>query len=349
MRAENAGLRDEHLGLKESTKDLEKMVQDQSIILEILTNNGHVEEVIKRLRGGEGQASIAEWLQGRPELKHHLASISGLQGQLIAVVERVEKMYNGSDKASSTDDLYQWTQVTTSQVLIRHLFELYFTWVHPVHMLFGEMDFVNSYNHGDEMYCSAPLVNAICAMACNLLASPAPGFDSRQIADRLNLRNGFMNEARSLLNPAGPLLMTSIQAFAVMYLVDLSAGKARNASAYLRCAADHLKLPKDAQQHAEESLQLSAWGVHTLNTLVHIDIKSRISPLICTVLGRESLIRSHLILFRLRQRFLSTSNWTKMLPQPNGAITDNKQTTWICRDDRASPLLLHTSKRNSTE
>ena len=266
MRAENAGLKDEQSGLKKSTKELEETVQVQSIILEILTNNGHVEEVIKRLRGGESQASIAKWLQGHPELKHHLASIPGSQGELLAVVERVEKLYTGSDKTADAEELYQWTQVTTSPILIRHLFELYFTWVHPVHMLFGEMDFLDSYYNGDETHCSAPLVNAICAMACNLLANPAPSFDGRQ-SDRLNLRTGFMNEARSLLQPASPLLMTSIQAFAVMYLVDLSAGKARNASAYLRCAADHLKLPKDARQHAEESLQLSAWGVHTLNTL----------------------------------------------------------------------------------
>ena len=336
MRAENAGLRDEHLELKESAKDLEKMVQDQSTILEILTNNGHVGEVIRRLRNGEGQDSIAQWLQGRPELKHHLATMPGSQGHLLAVVERMEKKYNKSDKSSGADDFHQWTQVTTSQVLIRHLFELYFTWVHPIHMLFGEMDFLNSYNRGDELYCSAPLVNAICAMACNLLDNPAPGFNGRQTADILNLRNGFMNEARSLLNPADPLLTTSIQAFAVMYLADLSAGKARSASAYLRCAADHLKLPEDTQQHAEESLQLSTWGVHTLNTLVYTDINLWISPLMYTVLGRPSLIRSLLILFLPGRRFLSTSNWTKMLP--SGAITDNKQTTRICQNDRALPL-----------
>ncbi|MCJ1251730.1 hypothetical protein MMC30_008967 [Trapelia coarctata] len=266
MRAEHAGLQDEHFVLQESTRDLEKMNQDQSVILDILTNNGHVDEIISRLRTGESQDSIAQWLQVRPELTPFIGSMPGSERSLLAVVSRVEKLYNGSDRSRDPYTPRQWTRVTMSPVLIRHLFELYFTWVHPVHMLFGEVDFLKSYRDGDEVYCSDALVNAVCAMACHLLDSPVPGLVTRDARDRMNLRDGFMAETRSLLKPGKELPMTSIQAFAVMYLVELSAGKARNASSYLRCAADNLSLPPDSSQHAEKSLQLSAWGIHTLNT-----------------------------------------------------------------------------------
>lgn len=339
MRAEHAGLQDEHFELQESTRDLEKMNQYQSVILDILTNNGHVEEVISRLRTGETQDSIAEWLQGRPELSHFMRDTTGSERSFIAVVQRVEKMYNGSDKSEDPHAPRQWTRVTNSQVLIRHLFELYFTWVHPVHMLFGEVDFLKSYRDGDEDYCSDALVNAVCAMACHLLDSPAPGLISRDARDRSNLRDGFMTEARILLKPGKELPMTSIQAFAVMYLAELSAGKARNASSYLRCAADNLSLPRDSSEHAEESLQLSAWGIHTLNTfvVVLVNVESFLR-LTLVVLGPESPSKNPSIPSLPKQQFLSTCRWTKTRHRLNGAIIDSQEMKKTIRNDRASPL-----------
>ena len=269
MRQEHAGLQDEHFELKETTKDLEQLQHSQSVILDILTNNGHVEEVIRRLRGGESQESIAVWLQGRPELRQFIASTSESDRHLIAVVSRVESLFEVRKTSSNPSEFHRWTRVTQSETLIHHLFELYFTWVHPVHMLFPEVNFLESYRNGDEMYCSSALVNAICGTACHLLDSPVPGVASRDIQDRMNLRNGFMDEARNLLSPGPRLSMTSIQAFAVMFVADLSAGKARSAAGYLRCAADHIRAPSESVDTADAALQLSQWGIHTLNTLVN--------------------------------------------------------------------------------
>lgn len=268
IRQEHAGLQDEHEVLQESTKDLEKLHHDQSVILDILTNNGHVDEVIRRLRKGEQQDSIAQWLQGRPELQQFIDTSTGSDRILIAVVGRVERMYDRADTPSNPTSSHQWTRVTENDVFIHHLFELYFTWVHPAHMLFGEVDFLQSYQNGNQRYCSAALVNAICAMACHLLDNPAPGVTSRDIQDRMKLRDAFMAEARNVLIPSPALPMTSIQAFAIMFLADLSAGNARVAAGYLRCAADHLDAPQESLNHTEESVQLSRWGIHTLNTSV---------------------------------------------------------------------------------
>lgn len=50
VRAEHSSLQDDHLGLKQEYRRFMRMSSQQSIILDILTNNGHVDEVIRRLR-----------------------------------------------------------------------------------------------------------------------------------------------------------------------------------------------------------------------------------------------------------------------------------------------------------
>ena len=94
-----------------------------------------------------------------------------------------------------------------------------------------------------------------------------PGVTDREISDRMKMREAFMDEARESIEPGSSLPMTSIQAFAVMYLVDVSSNKARRAAAYLRCSADNLRSTNFGKR-TEEVMELSQWGIHTLNTLV---------------------------------------------------------------------------------
>lgn len=241
------------------------MNSQQSIILDILTNNGHVDDIIRRLRAGEDRESIADWLDRRKELEPYITK-SERRDNIYGVVKRVENLFNVSTSpAAPMVSDRQWTSVTKSQALINHFFELYFTWVHPVHMLFSEFEFLECYQHDDESYCSTPLVNAICAMACHLLNSPAAGVSASDIGDKWKLREAFVEEARVRIDHTSPLPMTSIQAFAILYLAELSFGKARSGAAYLRCAADHLET-RDPRYQTEAAIQISEWGVHTLNT-----------------------------------------------------------------------------------
>ena len=229
---------------------------------------------------GEARESVAEWLHSRPELQKYIQTITGSQQNILNVVSRVEDLYEDPSRPPGLEPLpHPWTKVTNSQILIRHLFELYFTWVHPVHMLFGEFDFLHSYYAGEETYCSRPLVNAICAMACHLLENPVPGVTDREVSDRMKLREAFMDEARYSIEIGSDLPLTSIQTFAVMYLVDLSSNKARRAAAYLRCSADNLKSTNFGKR-TEEVMELSQWGIHTLNTLVSPTLIINPNPLI---------------------------------------------------------------------
>ena len=108
-------------------------------------------DIIARLKNGETLESIVEWL-GRlpldgsdtlsPKGSHH----SGFEGE-------------DHDMEKSSPGGFRWTTVTTNNAALDHLFQLYFSWVHPVHSLFHEGHFVHSYHKSDRQYCSPVLVN----------------------------------------------------------------------------------------------------------------------------------------------------------------------------------------------
>ena len=280
IKAENADLQTGNQGLQEQKSNLTSLNMDlqsrqdtQTVILDVLANNGHDHEIVKRLRAGDSRESVAQWLLQQPNLKQHLRTLPVSQKLLFDIVKRVEDHYETSKESPGPTfpKQFHWTSVTRSQTLIGHLFELYFTWVHPIHMLFSEFDFRDGYESNNETHCSCALVNSVCAMACLLLEEPdknAELIDENTFGtyqDAMQLRDAFMAEARALLQPDTYSDLTSIQAFAVIFLVDLSSGKARSATSYIRSAADHLKI-RGHDKQKNEAAQLSYWGVHTLNT-----------------------------------------------------------------------------------
>ena len=282
----------------------------QRTILQTIGSNGHDREIISRLRRGDTHQSIAEWLHHEnPDFARGLEAPT-THRRLIDVVKLYEMQGLQEDglsrqSPSPSEADIPWTKVTTSHKLIGHLFDLYFTWLHPVHMLFSELDFKHDFRINLQTNCSASLVNAICAMGCNMLESEDVG-DRRNRIDVATLRDGFMNEARATLTPSSYGYMTSIQALAIMYLVELSSGKARKAIGYLRSAIDNLKT-SNGPPLSEEANEITVWGLHTLNTYVAGDSQfSRQSQLTCPGLLLVSRIRS----FTLRQRLERLSSNT---------------------------------------
>ena len=135
-------------------------------------------------------------------------------------------------------------------------------------MLFSELDFKHDFKKNIQTNCSGSLVNAICAMGCNLFENENVGGKSDRI-DAATLREGFMNEARATLTPSSYGLVTSIQTLAIMFLVELGAGKARKATGYLRSAVDNMN-NGIGPALSEEANQITFWGLHTLNTYVAV-------------------------------------------------------------------------------
>lgn len=288
----------------------------QKTILETIGSNGHDREIISKLRRGDSHQSIAEWLhRGNPDFAHGLEA-PPTHRRLIDVVKLYEtqcQQDDGLSRQSSSPSAAEipWTKVTISHKLIGHLFDLYFTWVHPVHMLFSEIDFKHDFKETLHTNCSASLVNAICAMGCNLLESEDVG-DRRNRIDAATLRNGFMNEARATLDPSSYSYMTSVQTLAIMFLVELSSGKARKAIGYLRSAVDNLKT-SNGPQLSEKAHEITVWGLHTLNTYVKGNSQStRRAQLTGPGLVLVSHIRSFTLRRGLERLFSDTSIWIEI-------------------------------------
>jgi Fungal specific transcription factor domain len=194
----------------------------------------------------------------------------------------------GTNATTSTDETYQsndnrkggtprtkaWTDVGTEK-LRRHLMALYFTWIHPTHMLFSEQHFVDSYEKGYDTHCSVALVNAICAMACNYLH---PDWESNMRARNTAgtgvvippvnvklLRHEFMSEAHHRMRAPEYGRITTLQALALMSLVDAGTGESQKARMTVRKATQYLL---NAKPHRAEEVvvwQITVWGIYTLD------------------------------------------------------------------------------------
>ncbi|KAL8682490.1 MAG: hypothetical protein Q9186_001437 [Xanthomendoza sp. 1 TL-2023] len=265
LKSANREVTDAAADLREKHHGLQVLHDWQQIILDTIGRNGHDRDIIKKLRGGESSEDIARWLCNQKPISTHLHMVPDNERSLVDIVDAFEHHYRredglGRDKRSDTLRL-RWTEVTASQTLLGHLFDLYFTWVHPVHMLFSEVDFKNSFRDNSDTYCSSALVNAICAMACHLV-------DANDLEDDVDidaLAAAFMNQARHEVLPQNYALLTSVQALAIMYLADLSSCKARSATGYLRASVEFLKAAElDGQSPAAR--EISSWGIQTLNT-----------------------------------------------------------------------------------
>ena len=263
--------------LESENRDLQESSSWSNTILETIKKNGHDREIVAKLRAGVSHHDVADWLLQKVQVEKHI-NIESLSSQhsrqsLLGVVRAFEDQYQHVRATSTNEPVLFWTNVSTSHILVGHLFDLYFTWIHPIHMLFSELDFRYSFQNNDGPYCSRPLVNAICAMACHLLENENENIQRNEVnqEEAATLREGFMNEARKYLSTANRMDLTTVQTFSVMYLVGFSSGKARSAVGYLRSAVEGLSTATGGQ--SDEAREITTWGVNCLNTYVGIFMK----------------------------------------------------------------------------
>ena len=254
-------------------RDLQESNDWRGDILRTIGSNGHDEEIIQRLRDGQSHQQISDWLRHEiPEFRH-LGVSPGDNQPLCEVVKIFEANCQTQDGLPPLDGIMfskgSWTNVSSDSRMISRLLDLYFAYVHPVHMLFSELDFKRDFQANNPVHCSRPLVNAICAMACYLYENKQVGdgkfVDLQTTTNTTTLRKGFLDEAKRSLHPAYYRLMTSVQAFAIMYLIDLSSGKARSALGFLEAALDGLHAIGDSRQSLEAK-ELTFWGLRTIKT-----------------------------------------------------------------------------------
>jgi hypothetical protein len=156
-----------------------------------------------------------------------------------------------------------WTTVISDSAILDHLLQLYFTWVHPVHTLFNRDRFLESYKSHSAEFCSEILINALCSMACHLQSAR-----SGDEADFGQLGLEFSDAVRADID-AEDKTVTTVQAFAVMFLVDCSRCNALRASSYLRTASNILASIETLEiEGFQDVWNDTVRGVHNLNVSV---------------------------------------------------------------------------------
>ncbi|KAH6667253.1 hypothetical protein B0J14DRAFT_677059 [Halenospora varia] len=210
--------------LVKQIKELRAKDHSTEQILHALSTDKKVPEILDRLKNGVAYETIVEWL-GRSTVEDY---------ETMSPRESQHSTFEPEDHEMSGLPATSWTPIISDSAILDHLFQLYFAWVHPVHTLFSEGHFVDSYKRQSKNYCSSALVNAICAMACHLhTAAESDEVDFEQLAGEFN------DAVRTTINSSDRSI-TTIQTFAVLFLVDCARGNALRASSYLQVATDSL-------------------------------------------------------------------------------------------------------------
>lgn len=234
--------------LKGSIQEKDRWIEN---VLQIL-NDENGAGLLDRLQQGQARQTFLETLRRPPMTSRadFASSFTSLQQSDDVAIETVPESETSQHGAG----------VATDEPLLRHLMALYFTWVHPVYMLFSERHFMSSFGNDDSIYCSQPMVNAMCAVGCCYLAHT----ESREV-DAKSLGKHFYRQAWSDMRVEENMTLVSAVTYAILFLFELSQGQARNASSHLRLSVESLR---SVNKHywSEEAFQVSLWGVQTLNT-----------------------------------------------------------------------------------
>lgn len=276
------GERNEHL--EQETDLLGKKNSWIEQIIRSLQDDGQGDEIINRLKRGESHQAIAESL-GRPLVGKSNAPLSPATEHKIS--QAIGQYHR--DLVDNHDPRY-WTNVTRDPQLIEHLISLYFTWIHPVHMILDERQFMSSFRNCLDLYCSHALVSIICAMSCHLLHDIDA--DDDQTKDAVDsLRDRFIDESRGLIRNVDYHRMATVQTYVIMFLVEFGSGHGLIATSHLRLAVEVLMEMQSSDQ-SQEAVKVGTWGILTLHTYVRPLVSLKMRHLIVLVLGQDLYIKN---------------------------------------------------------
>lgn len=201
----------------------QKALSDQ--IFHALRSDSKVPNILQLLKDREGLPLIAK-LATSPSIESSVGSPSEAWPSA-TTDELLQQKYESEDchspeTATATAPgkaLYPWIAASYDEQLIKHLFSLYWTWIHPAYLLFSMEQFMEGYKTGNEEHCSAFLVAAVCAAACDLLG-PHWTSISGKVPDIPALRRDFVAEAMRQEELADRGTRTWSEASRVMLIVN---------------------------------------------------------------------------------------------------------------------------------
>ena len=103
----------------------------------------------------------------------------------------------------------------SDQRLIRQLFAIYWTWIHPDHKILSMQQFIDGYENGTDLFCSLYLVYALCIAACEYL-DPLWEHVEGKYTDVAELRRNLVTEARRVEASMEIGAPTRVQASAIL-------------------------------------------------------------------------------------------------------------------------------------
>ena len=112
-----------------------------------------------------------------------------------------------------------WTTPLLNDILIKHLLSLYWVWIHPAYPILNMGEFFEDFENCRTKHCSAYLVNAVCAAACDLLNPHWEGVPGKT-TDVAALKQHLIAEAAIQAAQADPEAATTADASAVMSLIN---------------------------------------------------------------------------------------------------------------------------------
>ncbi|KFY04044.1 hypothetical protein V490_00014 [Pseudogymnoascus sp. VKM F-3557] len=221
-------------------------------VIKALQSGDKAPDILRALSSGDSLESIVQSLGSQPVEEQDHVSPEGSPTSIVGGSEHEPRTQIRSG--------FAWTIVTHESTVLDHLFQLYFAWVHPISTLFSEAHFVQSYKGQNSRHCSSQLVNAMCALACHLhTQSEESELDSDQLGIQFSeaFLTGFDPDDKSI---------TSIQAAAVMFLVELGRGFGLRGSSYLRLATESIaELSASSNEELPCVLKKTVQGIRCLN------------------------------------------------------------------------------------
>ncbi|KAI4132422.1 MAG: hypothetical protein LQ347_002591 [Umbilicaria vellea] len=209
-------------------------------ILDSLAADRDVPRILKGLRAQEDLASIARLLESSPTSEPQAKLVDsplteepadGPYGSLAsASIEGSQPSYSGGSQQrpdsvanpstrTNQSRLGPWRTPLVNELLIKHLISLYWVWIHPAHPILNMARFFKDYETRGSRHCSAYLINAICAAACDLLNPEWENVPGKK-TDVVALRQHLIAEAAIQAALADPEASTTADASAVISIIN---------------------------------------------------------------------------------------------------------------------------------
>lgn len=191
-------------------------------VFHALRSDFQVPNILQLLRDQESLALIAK-IVGSPSPDSSVYSPSEDKsvesGGLLQQKHDSESCHSPETAPAPGEVPHPWIAAPCDEHLTKHLFSLYWTWIHPAYLLFNMEQFMEGYKTGNEEHCSAFLIAAVCAAACDLLGHRWAGV-SGKVLDVAALRRDFVAEAIQQEGLADKGTRTWLEASRVMLIVN---------------------------------------------------------------------------------------------------------------------------------